>query len=327
MSFLRVAGISKKNDNDQILDNIYLSVERFKKVAIAGETGSGKSTLLKIIAGLMQADTGTVYFEEAKVSGPEEKLLPGLAAIGYLSQHFELRNNYRVKDVLEMSVALPARDAAIIFEICRITHLLRRKTSELSGGEKQRIATARVLVTCPKLLLLDEPYSNLDMVHKQLMKAVIHDISERLNITCILVSHEPNDTLSWADEILIMKDGKIIQRGTPQSVYYQPIDEYAAGLFGQFNLLTLDQAEAFSHLPGIRMNGKNMLIRPENLKLVSEEYKAVDAFVHHVRFHGAYCMLEVLVADRTITISTTNDKVRRGDIVHLSVDPSGVWHV
>ena len=327
MNFLLVTGITKKKEQDYILNDISFTQQKFTKLAIAGETGSGKSSLLKIIAGLLQPDAGEIFFNNTKVPGPNEKLLPGHPSIAYLSQHFELRNNYKVKDVLEMSNKLPANHAALIFEICRINHLLERRTNELSGGEKQRIATARVLITTPELLLLDEPYSNLDMVHKQMMKAVINDISERLNITCILVSHEPNDTLSWADEIIVMKDGKIIQQATPYIMYNQPANEYVAGLFGNYNLLTLYQAEAFSHLPGICLNEKNMLVRPENFKLVSSSLNAVEAIVQQVNYFGAFIQLEVLVADKTITVTTINLAIKKGDIVQVSLEPPGVWHI
>ena len=109
-------------------------------------------------------------------------------------------------------------EAATLFEICQVDHLLKRRTDQLSGGEKQRIALCMLLVKCPKLLVLDEPFSNLDPIHKTVLKTVIEDIGKRLQITCMLTSHDPHDTLSWADEILVMKNGKIIQQGTPRGI-------------------------------------------------------------------------------------------------------------
>ena len=151
MSWLVVKSVSKSFKEPLVLNDIHLQVAQGERLAIAGETGSGKSTLLKIIAGLIQPDTGTIFFQGVRVLGPEEKLLPGHDKIGYLSQHFELLNNYRVEEVLEMKTVLPAAEAHRIFVLCDIVHLLARKTTELSGGERQRVALARtcLLYTSP----------------------------------------------------------------------------------------------------------------------------------------------------------------------------------
>ena len=135
-----------------------------------------------------------------------------------LSQHFELRNNYRVHELIEMTNQLDARSAQQIFDVCRISHLMMRKSDELSGGEKQRIALAKQLTSFPKLLLLDEPFSNLDRVHKELIRSVIEDICTTLKVTCLLVSHDATDLLSWADRIIIMQDGQVVQQVTDRSI-------------------------------------------------------------------------------------------------------------
>lgn len=129
-----------------MLQNVGFRQRRFEKLAVAGETGSGKSTLLKIVAGLTQPGEGEVLFEGQKVRGPEEKLLPGHPGIAYLSQHFELRNSYRVEEELEYASKMPAEQSRHVYEVCRVAHLLKRWTNQLSGGERQRIALARLLV-------------------------------------------------------------------------------------------------------------------------------------------------------------------------------------
>ena len=205
MTLLEVSGVSRLEEEICTVNKVSFTQRQFQKIAIAGSTGSGKTTLLKLIAGLVQATSGTILFDGAIVKGPEEKLLPGHPGIGYLSQHFELRNHYRVKEVLEMASKLSTEEATFIYEICRISHLLNRWTHQLSGGEKQRIALARLLVAAPRLLLLDEPYSNLDAIHKNILKKVIADVCDSLNITCILISHDAQDIMSWADEIIVLK--------------------------------------------------------------------------------------------------------------------------
>jgi iron(III) transport system ATP-binding protein len=167
MSFLQVIGLNGR---------ISFTQQKARKLAIAGETGSGKSTLLKMIAGLAQPAEGEIRFRGERVLGPQERLVPGQPGIAYLSQHFELWNNYRVEEILSYANDLSVEAAAALYAICRIDHLLARRTDQLSGGERQRIALARLLVRPPRLLLLDEPFSNLDHIHKSLLKTVIRDI-------------------------------------------------------------------------------------------------------------------------------------------------------
>jgi ABC-type sugar transport system ATPase subunit len=327
MSFLSVSGIYKEQYGDLILKDVSFAQQKLQKIAIAGETGSGKSTLLKIIAGLIQPTAGVVQFELSRVKGPEEKLVPGHPHIGYLSQHFELRNNYTVEEELKYTNILSDEEAAIIYEICRISHLLKRKTNQLSGGERQRIVMARLLVAAPKLLLLDEPFSNLDRVHKQVMKSVINDIGTKLNITCLLISHDPIDILSWADEVLIMKDGKILQQGTPEQVYRQPVDAYTAGLLGNYNLIRGEQGKVFSPFVSASMDGKNMLVRPEHFKIVPERDGTIKGKVQKVIFYGNFYELEVLLSEGIIIVATDANNIAEGDPVHLALSPEDVWYV
>lgn len=327
MNFLSISSINKKGEKDFVLKDVTFNQQKFKKIAIAGETGSGKSTLLKIIAGLVQPDTGEVLFENERVLGPEEKLIPGHPHIAYLSQYFELRNNYRVEEILAMSNKMSDKEAQTIYEVCRISHLLKRRTDQLSGGEKQRIATARLLIASPKLLLLDEPYSNLDMVHKTILKSVIRDIGEKLSITCLMISHDPLDTLSWADEIIVMKDGQIIQQGTPKQIYTEPANEYIAGLFGKFNLISPIHLKAFTGLQGIEMNGKNIFVRPESFKIVTKENDRLLGKVNRVDFFGSYYEIEVLLVENIFTVKAIENNVVKGDTIYLTLDTDKVWYV
>lgn len=225
MEFLEVA-----------LAQISFTLRKNQRLAIAGETGSGKSTLLKIIGGLAAPEQGSVHFEGVRVLPPLERLIPGQSGIAYLSQHFELWHNYRVTEVLDYSNDLEPADARQLYDLCHIQHLLDRRTDQLSGGERQRIALARLLVRPPRLLLLDEPFSNLDMNHKRTLKTVLDNIANTFDITTILVSHDPYDTLTWADQIIILKDGRLIQQGPPKQVYNHPVDEYTAGLLGDYTV-------------------------------------------------------------------------------------------
>ncbi|HUB62164.1 MAG TPA: ABC transporter ATP-binding protein, partial [Puia sp.] len=263
MDVLQVVDIGARGG---VLGEITFGLSRGQRLAVVGSTGSGKSTLLKVIAGLVQPDAGEVLFEGRRVLGPAETLVPGHPGIAYLSQDFELRNNYRVEEVLSYASELTAGEAAALFRVCRIDHLLGRKTDQVSGGERQRIALARLLVRRPGLLLLDEPYSNLDRVHKEVLQAVIGDILERDSMSCILISHDPPDVLSWADEILVLREGRLVQKAAPERVYRQPPDEYVAGLMGKYNRIHPGLAARLGRLPAAGQ-GKDLLVRPEKLTL------------------------------------------------------------
>jgi len=327
MNFLEVSNISKQQHGAYILKDVSFTQQQFQKIVIAGETGSGKSTLMKIAGGMAQADSGTVMFEGKRVKGALEVLIPGHPGTAYLSQHFELRNNYRVEEILSYANKLTDEEAAEIYSICKISHLLKRKTDQLSGGEKQRIAMARLLISSPRLFLLDEPYSNLDMIHKSILKGVISDIGERLGITCMLISHDPQDILPWADEILVMKDGEIVQQGSPQQIYNQPVSEYVAGLFGKYNLITPGNAAILGGLPGITLNGKSIFIRPEDFKIVRTKKDAVSGKIVDLSFYGSYLEAEVALGKAQVTIKTTDTRLKKGAAVNIGVTPEMVWYL
>lgn len=316
MALLSVNGISRLEKGEYVVKDVSFEQQAFQKIAIAGETGSGKTSLLKMIAGLVQPDTGKILFEGKRVLGPFEKLLPGHPRIGYLSQHFELRNNYRVEEELEAKNLLEDGEAEKIYAVCRIEHLLKRKTDQLSGGERQRIVLARLLTTLPSLLLLDEPFSNLDPIHKAIIKSVIQDIGDQLKITCMMVSHEAADTLSWADVIIVMKDGQIVQSGTPREIYSNPADEYCAALFGEYNIV--DKKDFFT-LTGKPLSQTEIFLRPEDFQLTSETGKTLNGVIKEILYWGSYYSIHVLVGSELYKVKTQFADFSIGDSVRLSL--------
>ncbi|MBO9204519.1 MULTISPECIES: ABC transporter ATP-binding protein [Niastella] len=319
MALLKVSGINKQLGTTVVLQDITFQQKKFQKLAIVGESGSGKSTLLKIIGGLVQPDTGKVLFENKHVEGPNERLIPGHPKMAYLSQHFELRNNYRVEEILEYANKLPEQEAETLFEVCHIRHLLKRKTDQVSGGEKQRIAMARLLIGAPKLFLLDEPFSNLDNLHRNTLRGVIRAMGEKLGITCLMVSHDPVDALSWADEIIVMKSGQIIQQDTPEKIYRQPVNEYAAGLFGKFNSFTKAEAAAFGDVPKGYGNRKQLYIRPEAFTLAPKKGRtAIPGKVTEVSFLGNSYEIEIALSNSLVTVRTDVNSADKGDTVYVT---------
>lgn len=315
MALLEVQQISKQLKGGLLIDQVSFEQEAFQKIAITGESGAGKTTLLKMISGHAQPDSGTILFNGEKVMGPEEKLLPGHKKIGYLSQEHDLLHNYKVEDLVWFQNKLSDEESKMLFEICRITGLMKRKTNQLSGGEKQRIALCMLLTKSPKMLILDEPFSNLDPIHTDILKAVLEDITERLQITCLLTSHDPNDTLSWAHEIIVMNEGKIIQQATPEIIYHQPVNEYVAGMFGRYNLLTPEQAGLF----GIEANGKDVIIRPEDFLINTTSENGVKGIVEKISFWGSFYDVEVGVDDMKIIVRVMGNGWEIGETIFIEI--------
>ena len=325
--FIKTIDLSKKMAGKIAIDNISLNLFANKKIAIAGETGSGKSTLLKLIAGLEQADSGDVYFNNEKIKGPNEQLIPGHKKIAYLSQHFELRNNYHIWEILSYANELTQNEADELYQLCRIDHLLNRWTDELSGGEKQRVALARLLTTSPSLLLLDEPYSNLDAHHKKIISEIIHDISTRLNITCIMVSHYAPDILSWADTLIIMKDGKLIQQGNPDDIYHHPINEYCAGLLGDYSLINSESKLAKYLLTDSIPEQKQLLIRPNYFSINTNQKISLSALVIKINFRGNYTLLTAEAEGERLQLISFADDIKKGDEIKISITREDRWYI
>ncbi len=323
MALLTVTGLSRMEEGKTAVEDIHFTQQPFEQIAIAGETGSGKTTLLKMIGGLLQPTSGQILLEGKPVKGPDEQLIPGNKQIAYLSQHFELRNNYRVHEVLDMANLLAAGDANKIYAICRIEHLLQRWTDELSGGEKQRIALARLLSTSPRLLLLDEPFSNLDMLHKTMMKAVLKDAGEQMQISSILVSHEAPDILSWADTVFLFRDGSIIQRGTPSEVYNNPLNEYCAGLLGAYNLI--DTATWGN--PSIDTVQKKLFARPENIIINKGPGEGLNGTVKKILFWGSYFTVDVALGNQLVRTQTTHADYSVDEEVVLIFPVKDQWYL
>jgi len=317
MEFLKVSHISREEDGRKVLQDINLSIDQHQRIALMGETGSGKSTLMKILAGFSQPSAGNVFFEGKRIEGPDEVLIPGHKEIGYLSQHFELRNNYFVHELLEMASKMNEREMENICSICRIDHLLKRKTNALSGGERQRIALARLLVSKPKLLLLDEPFTNLDLHNNRIINEVIRTVSHKLGITCVLVSHDPAEVLSWAETIMIMQYGRIIQTADPVTTYQKPVNEYAAGLLGAFNHFSSMERDVAALL---KVPADRTFVRPEAFDLSKAPMHKAEGRVLESQYYGTHYALEVIVAGKRLTIHHNNGRYHPGDVVFLAFD-------
>lgn len=186
-----------------------------------------------------------------------------------------------------MSRKVDEESAERIIALCGIGPVLHKKTGTLSGGEQQRVALARQLLKGPRLLLLDEPFSNLDGAHRAGIRSLLHTLQEATGVTVVLVSHDAADLLSWADELLILQSGKIIQEGSPEEVFYRPRNAYVSGLMGQYNLVPGPCAQQLASAWGLPAGKGQLHFRPHSLRL-SRPGTGVRASVISARFSGSH---------------------------------------
>ena len=327
MDFLAVSGIGLEEHGSRVLEQISFKQQPHQKIALAGESGTGKSTLLQVIAGLIQPSAGEVRVNGNRVRGPAETLVPGHPGVAYLAQDSALPHSLRVEQVLRYANKRPEPEAQALYELCRIDHLAGRRTDQLSGGEQQRVALARLLLGSPQLLLLDEPFSNLDRTHKRVLQGIIDELGSRLGINCLLVSHDAADTLPWADEILVMHRGRIIQQGTPQVIYQQPVNEYTAALFGDYNLLQGADRQALAPTTKRKAATTQLMVRPEQFRVGPATGVGLSGTVAAVRFFGSFYETEIVLSETTISVRAETVTLAAGDMAEVSMVPGAGWNI
>ncbi|WP_421765417.1 ATP-binding cassette domain-containing protein [Ekhidna sp.] len=306
MSILKLHNIQKTYADNRIAfrcDDFEL--DEGSRIGIAGETGSGKSTLLKIIAGLEKPDSGDALLNGEEIYPKLDRLIAGHPEIAYLSQSFELPKFISVNEYLSVH-PYTVEDVNQIAKLCQIANLLEKNTKALSGGERQRVALAKVLLRKPTILLLDEPFSNLDPHHKRIIKQVINQIEKEIETTIMMVSHEPTDLLPWADKIMVLKDGKILQEGTPRQIYFQPRNEHIAGLFGSFQKLDNSQWGDMN----------KTIVRPEQFQLNDHGVKGEVVSIHFV---GNNEELVIKTIKEEIVVKSEVGRYEVGDEVKVSL--------
>ncbi len=244
MLLIKLSGVSKNYVENQHsgVDDIDLEIEKGNIISIVGESGSGKTTLLKLIYGYLEPQTGELLFDGKRILGPSEKLIPGHDAMRMVTQDVTLNLYAKVFDNIASQLSntdLETKNKLTkqTMQFLRIDHLAGKKIVDLSGGEQQRVAIARAIITKPAVLLLDEPFSMLDTILKKQLRDDIERLSKELNITVVMVSHDPSDALSLADKLVVIKEGRIVRQGHPKEIYQNPESVYVAKLLGRANIL------------------------------------------------------------------------------------------
>jgi len=276
-----------------------------ENLALMGVSGSGKTTLLQLIAGWQQPDSGSIWLQNQKVKGPHEQLVPGHPGLAILQQTSHLPHYYYIRDLFQYANVWESEKAKALLELCRINHLMNRKHFEISGGEKQRIALALLLVASPSWLLLDEPFSHLDLPNKRILQQILQEVSNQLHITTLLCTHNPDEIFGWANRVLVLENGKLIQSGTPQELYESPRNSYVAGLLGDFIAIPSHIAAHFAAYNHSSIKCDSWMVRPEQVIFHSKPTKnAVPCLIRNVVFAGRSYKVEVEVMDTSVFFYT-----------------------
>ena len=288
---LEVQNLSHQWEDRKVLQELNFKVKAAKITVILGANGTGKSTLLKLMAGLLDTQSGKILFEGEKVRGPGCMLVPGHPSIALVKQDSRLSPNITVRE--NLLYVLRAYDEEYqnekiqgLSKLLNVEPILDRVVNFLSGGEKQRIAIAAALASSPELLLMDEPFSQTDMYLKQELKQYLSQIVEHLGIGLLFVTHDPQDALSLADEIIVLHEGQIVEQGNSHQLYYYPKHRVTATLTGYCSWLPV---EKFPELSFLHQVGEDWLIRPDQVRISPMEGKNVfKAKINKIEFLGFY---------------------------------------
>lgn len=304
---LSVQNISFSYNENALLKNLTFSLENGKTMAIIGESGCGKSTLLKLIYGLYDLNEGRIFWNENEVLGPKYHLIPGMDYMKYLAQDFDLMPFITVAENVGKYLSNIYKDkkdqrVAELLEIVEMTEFATVKAQFLSGGQMQRVALARVLALEPEVLLLDEPFSHIDNFRKNSLRRKLFAYLKQKQITTIIATHDSTDVLSFADEVLVMKNGEIIEKGSANYLYENPKDKYVASLFGDVNEIEID--------------GKLQLVYPHQLEIV--EQSTVEVEVLQSFFRGNHFLVEATF-QKNILYFESHSSLEKGAKVFLQV--------
>jgi ABC-type Fe3+/spermidine/putrescine transport system ATPase subunit len=285
---LKVDNISFGYTSKQVLKNISFTANKGDYIAIIGESGCGKSTLLEIIYGLLHIEKGAVYWDNKKLLGPNFYLIPGEDFMKYLPQDFDLMPYITVEENVGKNISSldPNKLNRIkeLLEVVDMSNFLKTKVKNLSGGQKQRVAIAKVLANEPDVLLLDEPFSHIDNFRKNHLRRSIFKYLKSKNILCIVATHDTTDALSFADEILVIRDGKLLAKNSPEKLYTKPKNAYIASFFNEINEIPLQLLDANN------TSNKTVLLYPNQIKIVKSS--KLKATIISSYFKGNYYLIE-----------------------------------
>ena len=295
---IRLDGVTKRFGDVAAVDSASLCVARGEIVALLGPSGCGKTTLLRLIAGFERPDGGSVTVDGRLVASRASWIAPEARRVGMVFQDYALFPHLTVAG--NVGFGLPRRTRASrvpeLLAIVGLDGLERRYPHELSGGQQQRVALARALAPSPELVLLDEPWSNVDPFLRESLRAEVAEIIRPLGVTVLLVTHDREEAFTLADRIALMRDGSVVQEGTAEELYFAPATRWAAEFVGAANVLSgrIVAGRVETAIGTFPANGASLrsdaqvVVRPELLELEPSPAGAGEVVAREFRGHDVF---------------------------------------
>ncbi|MBY6263111.1 ABC transporter ATP-binding protein [Azospirillum sp. 412522] len=320
MSFLQVQGLGKRYGDAVALEDVDLSVTAGSRTAIVGRSGSGKTTLLRIVAGFETADTGRIVLDGRPLVDGGGMVPAHRRGIGYVPQDGALFPHLSIADNIGFGLDRNGADrrtriAELLEAVELAPQMLERRPHELSGGQQQRVALARALARKPALMLLDEPFSALDTGLRDSLRRTVARVLCEAGIATILVTHDQSEALSFADQVAVMREGRLTQVGPPQELYRRPRDRETATFLGDAIILPAEVENGWARCSlgrlavaaGPQRGAAEIMLRPEQLRLVVDDRDAPPnaagggpegwGRVIDVEFGGSVCKVAVTLGN------------------------------
>ena len=330
--------VVKQFDDEPVLKNVSFEIEEGKFYTLLGPSGCGKTTILRIIAGFNDVTSGDVYFDGKRINDvPANKRQVNTVFQDYaLFPHMNVFDNVafglKIKKLSKAEIEKKVKEA---LRLVKFPGYETREISEMSGGQRQRVAIARAIVNEPKVLLLDEPLSALDLKLRTAMQYELRDLQQRLGITFIFVTHDQEEALAMSDEIFVMNKGHIVQSGTPVDIYDEPINHFVADFVGESNIvdgvMLEDNLVSFVGKKfecvdgGMRKNEPvEVVLRPEDLTITTLEKGKLTVTVDTQLFRGVHYEIICFDEQGNEWMVHSTRKAKEGAQVGLSFEPEDI---
>lgn len=310
--------------DNEVLNNITFNLEMGEHLAVLGESGSGKSTLLHLIYGLLHLEYGSIYWKKKHLLGPKHSLIPGEHFMKLVAQEFNIMPFTTVSENIashlsKMDEEKDEQRIAKLLQVVDLEGFSSTLVKNLSGGQKQRVALAKALANKPEVLLLDEPFSNIDSFRKNKIRRELFSYLKEHKITCITATHDSEEALAFADRLLITQNGTIETMGAPELVFGRLNSGYQASFFGEVSMLPsyLLNHDNFktSDEPNLKRTEEEIPLLPHQLKISQENY-AFEVAVKKSYFRGINYLILSIWNDREVFFENS-ERLMEGAIVKL----------